>query len=153
MRPSRRRLLALIRSLLGLGFAAKWSVFAPRRAAATAETPPPERYREALRTELGGAEPLESREITLVVPTVAEDGALVPVEIESRIAATDRLVLFVEHNPFPLIAAFQFTPGAAPYASLRIKMSESSNVVVLARANGSYFRTAQRVRVVRGGCG
>lgn len=113
----------------------------------------PDRFQDALGLELRGAVPVDSPLIELSVPAVAEDGAIVPVTLKSRIPHTDRLVIFVEKNPFPLIAAFQLEDQSVPFVSLRIKMNESSAVVALARVGGQYYRTEHRVRVVRGGCG
>lgn len=156
MTLSRRRFLFTALSLFGLKIGFMLGLISLTREAAagkSASDPEQDRFQEAMELELRGAEAVESPAITLEVPGVAEDGAIVPIMLESRIAATDRLVLFVEKNPFPLIAAFEFADRAAPSVSLRIKMNESSAVVVLARARGKYYRTVQWVRVVRGGCG
>jgi sulfur-oxidizing protein SoxY len=155
MMPSRRRFLVKMLQPLGLKLGVMLGmVNLPRQgfAAKSVSEPEPERFREALRLELRGAEAFESRDITLDVPDVAEDGAVVPILLESRILATDRLVLLVAKNPFPLIASFQFAGRASPFVSLRIKMNESSAVVALARAKGKFYRTMRQVRVVRGGC-
>jgi sulfur-oxidizing protein SoxY len=77
----------------------------------------------------------------------------VPLTLRSRIPRTDRIVLFVEKNPFPLIAAFDFSAEVIPAVSLNIKMDQSSAVIVLARAAGTLYRAERWVRVVRGGCG
>ncbi len=151
---SRRRLLAAVLGFTGLAAGA----VPTGRSRQTLAAPPssdlgPDRFRKALSLELRGAQVVDSSEITLEVPAIAEDGAVVPIRLESRIPATDRLVLFVERNPFPLIAAFQFRGAARPWVATRIKINESSTVVLLARAGGQYYRTAQWVRVVRGGCG
>lgn len=110
-------------------------------------------FREMWIRETGGAAVSHSDAIALNIPAVAEDGAIVPVALGSRIAQTDRLVLFVERNPFPFIAAFDFAESAVPGVSLNIKMNESSAVIVLVRAANRFYRTERHVRVVRGGCG
>ena len=110
-------------------------------------------FREAWNRETGGVAVSHSDDIALNVPVVAEDGAIVPVALRSRIARTERVVLFVERNPFPFIAAFDFAESAAPSVSFNIKMNESSVVAVLVRAAGRFYRTDRHVRVVRGGCG
>lgn len=110
-------------------------------------------FRDAWNRETQGAAESISDEIDLTIPSVAEDGAFVPVTLRSRIGQTQRAVLFVERNPFPLIAAFDFAESAVPVASLNIKMNGSSTVLVLVRAGGRFYRTERYVRVVRGGCG
>lgn len=154
--PSRRDFVRNLVRIAGFKVATMFGMVLIPRTAVTGPSRPaiePDRFREALRLELGGAEPEETGDIVLEIPRIAEDGAIVPVMIESHIPATDRLSLFVQKNPFPLIAAFQFADRAAPFVSLRIKMNESSAVIVIARAKGKHYRTAQWVRVVRGGCG
>lgn len=111
------------------------------------------RFTDAWNQETLGATPTHSADISLEGPTIAEDGAFVPLTLRSRIPRTDRIVLFVEKNPFPLIAAFDFSAEVIPAVSLNIKMDQSSPVIVLARAAGSLYRTERWVRVVRGGCG
>ena len=120
---------------------------ARRRVAASSD------FREAWSRETGGVAVLDSKEIDLNVPAVAEDGTVVPVAFRSRIASTERMVLFVERNPFPFIAAFDLREGIVPTVSFNIKMNESSAVIVVVRAAGKFFRTDRYVRVVHGGCG
>ncbi len=107
----------------------------------------------ALRREVGPAELGSTSLLSFTIPAVAEDGAVVPVSLESRIARTDRLVLLAEKNPFPLLAAFDFAAPAVPFVTLRVKLNATGRVVALARANGRYFATERLVRVVVGGCG
>jgi sulfur-oxidizing protein SoxY len=110
-------------------------------------------FLKALRHEVGDARIEESVQVVLSVPAVAEDGAVVPVTLESLIPASDRLVLLVEKNPVPLVARFHFAREALPYVSLRIRLNVSCDVVALARSGGRYFMARKPVRVVVGGCG
>lgn len=151
---SRRRLLVAGLSLIGFKVGAgPISRSRPAPVAPESSDLDPDRFRKSLELELRGAKVEDSNDITLEVPAIAEDGAVVPVSLKSRLPATDRLVLFVEQNPSPLIVAFQFGGEALPLVSTRIKINESSAVILLARAGGQYYGTVQRVRIVRGGCG
>lgn len=114
---------------------------------------PDDPFALALRREVGPAEIENTSLLSFTIPSVAEDGAVVPVSLESRIAQTDRLVLLAEKNPFPLLAAFDFAAPAVPFVTLRVKLNATGRVVALARANGRYFVTERPVRVVVGGCG
>ena len=60
---------------------------------------------EAMRA-LGQAMPVESREVTIVAPEIAENGAAVPIAIGSSLAGVRRMLLLVEKNPAVLSAAF-----------------------------------------------
>lgn len=93
-----------------------------------------------------------TRDIVLVAPDMAENGAIVQVEVESRIPGTEAIAILVENNPTPLIANFVFSNGAEPYVVTRIKMAETSELKVIVRAAGQYYRVSKRVEVALGGC-
>jgi len=96
---------------------------------------------------------IDSPEINLSLPAVAENGAVVPITISSELDGIDRLYLWVEKNPTPLAATFELAPAVAVFFSARIKMAESCNVVVLARQGERWLRNRQWVQVMQGGCG
>ena len=125
-----------------------------RATAPVAETPVfADGFEAALAREIGRAEVEATESIAFTIPAVAEDGAVVPVSVESHLAGTDRLVLLAEKNPYPLLAAFDFAASALPFVTVRVKLNATGRVVALARANGRYYRTEKAVRVVVGGCG
>lgn len=102
---------------------------------------------------LGGGAPANSTDILLKAPDIAENGAVVPVGIESRIPGTQSIALLVEKNPNPLAAAFDIPAGTEASVSTRVKMSETSNVYALVKANGKYFVAKKEIKVTLGGCG
>lgn len=99
----------------------------------------------------GGA--VESKDIVLKAPDIAENGAVVPVEVTSNIPGTTSIALFVEKNQYPLVADFEIPGGTDPYISTRIKMSQTSNVRVTVRAGGKNYTQSKEVKVTIGGCG
>ena len=96
---------------------------------------------------------VESGDILLNVPDIAENGAVVPVEVTSNIPGTTAIAIFVENNQNPLIADFEFSNGAEPYISTRIKMNKTSQVKVAVRAGDKVFTLSKEVKVTIGGCG
>ena len=100
---------------------------------------------------LAGATP--SKDIVIDAPQIAENGAVVPVEITSNLPNTRSIVVLIEKNPFPLAAKFDFLEGAVPFVKVNVKMGESSNVRVLAEAGGKYYTALKEVKVTIGGCG
>lgn len=96
---------------------------------------------------------LVSRDIQIVAPDRAENGAIVQVEVKSNIANTESIALFVEHNPTPLIAHFKFSHGAEPFIVTRIKMAETSDVKVIVKAGNQFFTNSKNVVVLENGCG
>ena len=107
---------------------------------------------EAMKS-LGASSAVESRDIVITAPDIAENGAVVPIEVVSRIPNTQSISIIAEKNPFPLAATADFANGAEPYAYVRIKMGQTSNVRVVVKADGKFFTTAKEVKITVGGCG
>lgn len=102
---------------------------------------------------LGALQIGPSRDIILVAPDLAENGAIVQIEVESRIAGTEAIAILVEKNPTPLIANFMFSNGAEPYIVTRIKMAETSELRAIVKADGKYYSVSRTIEVAQGGCG
>lgn len=102
---------------------------------------------------VGGASAAASGDISVKAPDIAENGAVVPVEITSSIAGTDGIAIIAEKNGFPLIADFKLMNGAEGYVSTRIKMGATSNVVAVVTAGGKAYKAHKEVKVTIGGCG
>ena len=102
---------------------------------------------------LGAANLIETRDITITAPDIAENGAVVPIAITSKIPNTQAISIVAEKNPFPLAATFDVSNGAEPYASVRIKMGQTSNVRAIVKADGKFYTAAKEVKVTVGGCG
>ena len=102
---------------------------------------------------IGGGSAAASGDITVKAPDIAENGAVVPVEITSGIAGTDSIAIIGEKNTLPLIAVFNLSNGAQGYISTRIKMGSTSNVIALVKAGGKAYKAHKEVKVTIGGCG
>src|SRR5271154_1244114 len=83
---------------------------------------------------LGAAASVESKDVVIEAPQIAENGAVVPIEITSNVPNTRSIAIVIEKNPFPLAAKFDFSESAAPYVKVNVKLGESSFVRVLAEA-------------------
>src|SRR5262245_2294788 len=99
----------------------------------------------------GGAVP--SKDLVIDAYEIAENGAVVPVEITSNIPGTTSIAVVIEKNPFPLVAQFDFENGALPYVKLNVKMGETSDVRAVATAGGRRYTAAKEIKVTIGGCG
>lgn len=96
----------------------------------------------------------DTKDIVIRAPDIAENGAVVPIEIQSNVPGTRSMAVLIEKNPFPYAAGFDFSLGALPFVALRVKMGETSNVrVVVATADGKYLTAVKEVKVTIGGCG
>ena len=95
----------------------------------------------------------ESDEITLKIPDIAENGAVVPVTVSTGLADVEAIGVVVENNPTPLAALFMLSEQSVPEISVRIKMGESSPVRAVVKAGGKVYFASKEVKVTIGGCG
>lgn len=103
---------------------------------------------------LGATNPVESKDIAITAPDIAENGAVVPIEIQSNIPGTTSISVLIEKNPFPYAATFDVSQGALPFVALRVKIGESTDVrAVIAAADGKFYTAQKEVKVTIGGCG
>jgi sulfur-oxidizing protein SoxY len=102
---------------------------------------------------INAASAAKSADIMIKAPDIAENGAVVPVEVTSKIAGTTSIAILSEQNVNPLIADFELSNGAEGYVSTRIKMAKTSNVTVVVKAGGKSYIASKEVKVTIGGCG
>jgi len=102
---------------------------------------------------LGMTNAEDSKDIAIRAPDIAENGAVVPIDVTSNIAGTTSISVFIEKNPFPYTGTFDFAEGSVPFVHLRAKMGETSPVRVVVAANGKFYTAAKEVKVTIGGCG
>ena len=87
-------------------------------------------------------------------PAIAENGAVVPVNVTSKIPNTKAIVIIIEKNPNKLAAHFRFPEATEPAVSTRVKISESSNVHALVNTrDGKWYMATREIKVTLGGCG
>lgn len=102
---------------------------------------------------MGAANPQNTGDIVIEAPQIAENGAVVPIEVMSKVPGTTSLAVLVEKNPQPLAGQFQFMAGALPFVKINLKMGESSLVRVIAEAGGKHYTATKEIKVTAGGCG
>ena len=144
MNANRRTLLGALALLLLKPFSA---LAAWNKEAFGAKTPA-----DALKT-LGSANPEASKQIVIEAPQIAENGAVVPIEISSNVPGTTSIAVVIDKNPFPLAGKFDFKEGALPFVKLNVKMGETSDVRVVATAGGKHYVATKEIKVTIGGCG
>jgi sulfur-oxidizing protein SoxY len=141
---------ALLSPLLGTGLLTPTAVLAAEwnKPAFTART-----INDALKA-YGSTNAAESRDIFIVAPEIAENGAKVEVEITSNIANTRSLAIFADKNPMPLCAAIEFSGPVQAYVRAQLKLSETQRIRVVARTSDGKSHVAFReIKVTLGGCG
>lgn len=113
---------------------------------------------EAIAAVTSGREPLEGG-IVLSGPTLAENGAQVPVTVKVDSPQTPALWvraihLFATRNPTPGVATFRLSPAVArAEVTTRIRLAEDQTVIAIAElSDGTLRRAAAMIRVSTGGC-
>jgi len=103
---------------------------------------------------LGAGNPVESKDVTLTGPDIAENGAVVPVGAATALPGVKRMLLLVEKNPSMLAASFDVTDAIDANFATRVKMGQTSNVFAVAMMNDGKVLFAQKeIKVTLGGCG
>lgn len=106
-----------------------------------------------------GKKPTEGR-ITLDLPTIAENGLVVPLgfDVQSPMTESDYVKsvhIFAESNPNVQVADYTFTP-LCPKAAIQVRMrlAQTQRVTALAiMSNGDAYIARKEVKVTIGGCG
>ena len=111
-----------------------------------------ETLEDALRELVDG--PLnENPAVTIVAPEIAENGAVVPVGVVADMTNVESIAILCEKNPHPLAAVYELPAGTLADVKTRVKMAQTSNVLVLVKANGRVHMARKEIKVTRGGCG
>jgi len=96
--------------------------------------------------------------IEIDAPYRAEDPALVPIKIISKLKQTKtnyikKITVFVDKNPFPLVGEFSFTPetGKADLA-MRVRVNSYSYIRAIAEMNNGKLYMTKKFVKASGGC-
>ncbi len=91
--------------------------------------------------------------IKIKAPDIAENGAVVPITIETNAAGVTNIALLAAENAMPLVADFNLSEDSVPFVSTRIKMGKTGDVVAVVKADGKLLSARKSVKVTIGGCG
>lgn len=110
--------------------------------------------------KLYGDKKMESGKIKLDVPEIAENGLVVPINVEIESPMTDSdyvkaVHVFADGNPLPGVVSYRFTPACGKAAaSTRMRLAQTQNIVCIAEmSNGNLHMAKSNVKVTIGGCG
>lgn len=110
--------------------------------------------------KLYGDKPMGEGKIKLDVPEIAENGLVVPVnvEVESPMTEADYVKavhIYADGNPQPGIVSYSFTPACGKAsAATRMRLAQTQNIVCVAEmSNGALHMAKANVKVTIGGCG
>ncbi len=94
-----------------------------------------------------------SDKVMIKAPDIAENGAVVPVTVESDVDGVESISIIASGNNTPLVASFELGEGAVPFVSTRIKMAKTADVVAVVQTADGLLSAAKPVKVTIGGCG
>lgn len=106
----------------------------------------------AVNALFGTTDAADSGDIDIKAPLQAENGAVVPIKVETGMPAEMIAIVSVK-NPFPLTTAVDLSGGASGYYSARIKMGQTSDVIAYVKSGGKLYKASQQIKVTVGGCG
>lgn len=102
----------------------------------------------------GAGAPIESKDVTLTAPDIAENGAVVPMGVATTLPNVKHLLVLVEKNPSVLVAKFDISEAVDANFATRAKMGQTSDVYAVAITNdGKALYAKKEVKVTLGGCG
>lgn len=91
--------------------------------------------------------------VQIDVHDLVENGAVVPIRVNTDLAAVESISILVERNPNPLIAKFNFSPECSGFVATRIKVAQPSDIIAIVESGGKLYTQRKYVEVVEGGCG
>ena len=100
---------------------------------------------------IGAGSAVDSKDITVKAPDIAENGAVVPVEVTTTLPNVESIAILSEKNTNPLVSQYTLTDFDG-FLSTRIKMGATANVRAVVKAGGKYYTAAKEVKVTVGGC-
>jgi len=102
---------------------------------------------------IGAEGATESADITVKAPDIAENGAVVPITVETTLTGVESVAVIASENPTPLVAKFVMGTGAEGYCGTRIKMGKTSDVIAVVKVGDAMYTARKNVKVTIGGCG
>ncbi len=108
---------------------------------------------DAMSGLFGSADNTTSGEIKIKAPDIAENGAVVPVTVETSMKDVSSIAILAEKNGTPLAANFELSATAKGSVSTRIKMGKTSDVIAVVKSGGKLYTARKNVKVTIGGCG
>lgn len=108
-----------------------------------------EREFDAVRA--GGAVSVDSR-IDIQLPARVENGAVVPIRIESSIADTRRLVLLIDNHPMARVGSCEFSGSADPVFSVHVRIDVACRVTAMISDGQRWYANSAEINDVRHTC-
>lgn len=102
--------------------------------------------------ELFGTSKTTVGKVTLKTPDIAENGAVVPIEVSSKLAGKV-VAVFQDANPESLVAVYTVPANGIIDYKLRLKMAKTGTVTAVVQDGTTLYSASKEVKVTAGGCG
>jgi len=158
---SRRTLLGALGVLGAAAVTGVATVSAPRTAAAQQQFGQQENVQDALK-RLFGSRPIKdgSALVKLDIPLIAENGAVVPVNVDVQSPMTPQsyvkgIYVIADKNRIPVVTYVALTPEAGQaFVGENIRLGETTDVrAIVEQSDGTLLAVKREVKVTVGGCG
>jgi sulfur-oxidizing protein SoxY len=107
---------------------------------------------DSLNELFGGNATTPSGDVKLKAPDIAENGAVVPIEVSTSLKA-DKIAFMVKENPNPLAIVADIPAGTEAMVKTRVRMGKTTQVTAIVSSNGKLYTASKEVKVTIGGCG
>lgn len=107
---------------------------------------------DALQNAYGANATTPSDQVKLKAPDIAENGAVVPLEVRTDMEAESIAILITE-NPSPLAITAEIPAGTKGLVKTRCRMGKTTNVTAVVKSGGKLYTASKEVKVTIGGCG
>ena len=107
---------------------------------------------DSLNELFGGNATTPSGDVKLKAPDIAENGAVVPIEVSTSMKA-DKIAFMVKENPNPLAIVADIPAGTEAMMKTRVRMGKTTQVTAIVSSNGKLYTASKEVKVTIGGCG
>jgi sulfur-oxidizing protein SoxY len=107
---------------------------------------------DSLNELFGGNATTPSGDVKLKAPDIAENGAVVPIEVSTSLKA-DKIAFMVKENPNPLAIVADIPAGTKAMVKTRVRMGKTTQVTAVVSSNGKLYTASKEVKVTIGGCG
>lgn len=106
----------------------------------------------AMKDLYGAGSAISSKDIKITANQQAENGAMVPVQVQTSLKA-DAISVYIPENTLPLATSIKVSGSAMPFLRANIKMLKTSDVVFVVRSGDKLYHAKQKIKVTAGGCG
>jgi len=107
---------------------------------------------DAAINEVFGSSATITGNVKLKAPDIAENGAVIPVTVSSKLAGS-KVAVFQDANPESTVAVFTVPKNGIIDYSIRIKMQKTGSVTAVVESDGKLYAASKTVKVTIGGCG